>query len=143
MVALDSLEFAIAQKRVDDYALEAPRPDPQAIERRECEGFLHRGIDACKWLLRAEEVVREAAYEGIIPFAPQAEEALQSLYQSWLSPCEMAEAWISKLAETGHAPASVDEFRKCCQHVRGWLEQRDWLKRSRQSLEKRLAEEAW
>ena len=100
----------LAQKHVDafDALMEQHR---QAMKCRDCEELLQSGIDAYRWLTRADETIRQAAIEGFdVP--PEVVTALATMYRAWFKPCRYAEERIRDQERQGFAVTNVDAFRK-------------------------------
>jgi hypothetical protein len=141
-----NIPLNLAQKRVHAYAEQYDDVialHHQAMDRMDCEEFLQLGIDALKSLRMAEETLREAAYEGIFEFRPEVREALDTLYNAWLRPCEAAGEWIERLRLSQHVPDNLDAFRKACEIAHEIVGRRDW--RNRTSSARALCEagESW
>ena len=83
---------------------------------QDCGDFLQLGIDAFAWLVRADETIRAAVYDGL-PHDRRSDEAVRELLLAWLRPCAKANQWIQLLGTTA-APANLDEFRRCEREVR-------------------------
>jgi hypothetical protein len=95
---------------------------------RSLELFLSYGIDAFRWLSKADTLIRDAVYSGYLEFDPDLDSAIESLYRRWLRPCDFAEHWIAKLDKQGYKAGNLEEFRKCCEEVRsivGFLDSGD------------------
>lgn len=114
-----------------------------AMACRDCEDFLKQGLDALRWLRQTEVILREADYEGLQEFTPQAREAIRSLYVAWITPCEHAERMIDVQVKNGYQPDNLKEFREACGLVRDTADRIDWHKRAKQNVDSRLASEPW
>ena len=58
----ENIILQVARGRVDKYAGESVdlmRQHAEAMECRDCEDYLKRGIDAFKWVQRAQDMLRE------------------------------------------------------------------------------------
>jgi hypothetical protein len=142
----ENLALTLAHRRVHAYADESDeliRRHAEAMECHDCEDFLKKGIDAFKWLRRAEETVREADYEGIRETTPEIQESLALLYAAWMTPCEFAERWISSLAMRGYTPGNVEKFRSACEEAEETLQRRSWQSRANAARALNSAEEEW
>ena len=142
----DNTALTLAQRRVQAYASESDdlmKRHAEAMECRDCEDFLRKGIETHNLLRSVEKVVRESDCEGISEFSPEAQDELDALYVSWLKPCEFAELWIASLRERGYTPDNLDEFRKACVIARDTVESRDWQLAVTESREVSSAEEPW
>lgn len=109
----------IARQRVDAYSQRDALMEQhaEAMKCRDCEDLLHCGIEAYKWLRRADETLREAAKAGF-DVGEEAKEALDLLYRTWLRPCERAERRIREQQELGFTIKNLDEFRAACSFVK-------------------------
>jgi hypothetical protein len=90
----------------------------QAMKCRDCEDFLGLGIQAFKWLKRADQTIREATIKGF-EVTPDVPEALAHLYRGWLLPCAHAEDQIRRQREQGFELRNLEEFEK----ARNFVEQ--------------------
>lgn len=140
---LESLELAIAQKYLDEYSADALDGQRQCEEAAACERRLEQGIEAFKWIARAEETIRQAVYEGLIDFSRELEEAIEALYSGWLAPWEQLQALVREQILQGAELDNVAEFAKCRNSVRDWIERHEWAKASKASQERRLKSEPW
>lgn len=142
----ENLALKIAHRRVHAYADESDelmQRHAEAMECRNCEAFLKMGIDAFKWVRRAEETIREADYEGISELTPEVQKALDLLYTAWMNPCEFAERWILSLANRGYVPENLEKFRNACEEAEGTIERRNWQRKATAARALNSAEEAW
>ena len=139
----DNLALRLAQRRVHSYADEVLQHHAHAMECRDCELFLQKGIDAHRWLSQAEETMRESDAEGIFSFSREMQDALGTLYQTWLGPCAFAEQWIDDLLKRNFHPDNLEDFRRVCDEVRDIVERQDWQTRTRKSRIIHHAEESW
>lgn len=114
----DSLAFRSAQTHVKCFSDESNiiEQSNQALECRDCEDFLQLGIDAFRWLNRADESIRLAVFAGY-PHNEAADNALAALYKAWLDPCVPAERWIAIQEERGYHIDNLTEFRNCVAEV--------------------------
>ena len=95
----------------------------EAIDCRDCEDLLQLGIDAFKWLGRADRVIRSAVYRGLAEYDPSLDVALAALYAEWLKPCTFAEGWIAQQEQRGFRVDNLAEFpSSCCEEVRAIVE---------------------
>jgi hypothetical protein len=98
----------------EDAVIEASR---QADDCRDCEDFLQLGIDAFDWLIRADQKIREAIFDGAEGFDPLVEDALRLLCQRWLKPCEHARKWAVIQFNRGYKVDNLDRFNECCEEM--------------------------
>lgn len=138
-MSLDHLALRTARTFVDSYAHEdealgqqavplvrtastsGPGGNEQALaaDRRDCEAFLQLGIDAFKWVIRADQVTRQAIYDGTADFDQDAvEAALRDLCKLWLKACGRAEQWAANQQSRKLPVANLEEFRSCCDEMR-------------------------
>ncbi|HET6880434.1 MAG TPA: hypothetical protein VFI31_09780 [Pirellulales bacterium] len=129
--AMKSLELAIAEKQLSDYARDAVCASSGADECSQAECRLDRAVEAFRWIARAEEAVRQATYEGLTEFTPQVEESLDSLYRRWLGFSETTECDLIKLDEQGCIAANASEFREVAAQAREKINSMAWLRKSR------------
>lgn len=88
----------------------------------ECEAFLQLGIDAFRWLLRADYGLRQGIYGGTIEYDAKAEATLEQLFRTWLVPCEFADRWAKSQCDRGFVVSNLSDFRKCCEEGRAIVE---------------------
>jgi hypothetical protein len=128
---LESLDLAIAQKRVSDYSDDVLRTPEDTDDRAESECRLERAIDAFRWIVRAEETIRQATYEGLIDVTPQLAQSIESLYREWLVACEATERLLARELERGCAAPNISEFRDVASEVREKINSTAWVRKSR------------
>jgi hypothetical protein len=123
-----SIAFKSARRHVRFYARQSRIIElhEEAMECRDCEDFLQLGIDALKWLQRAEEELRISVYSGERENSVELSDSLDKLYHVWLMPVHSAEQWVAKQAARGYTPDNLCEFREACEHARDIVENRDW-----------------
>lgn len=142
----ESLELQIASSQVQHFEDEV---DPvvqqhQAAEDcSNCERFLELGINASKWLARAEEAFTVAEAEGLIERTASLDNAIKVLYQRWLDTGERAERWIARVQLNDYSIDNLQDFRVSAARVRDWLERRAWYEESQAAAAQRFAEEPW
>ncbi|MCE9555512.1 MAG: hypothetical protein K8T91_19365 [Planctomycetes bacterium] len=90
----------------------------QAMECRDCESFLQLGIDAFRWLNRADEEIRSRIYKGKVQFNQDVDDAIGILYEAWLGPCDVVQQCIKKQVERGFDVENLTEFQACEANVR-------------------------
>lgn len=108
----------LAEKHVKEYRDQdvLMSQHEKAMACRDCEDFLESGIQAYKWLRRADRVLRQAAIERLeVP--EEARDALASLYRNWLLPCPQAEERIKQQADRDFRLKNLHEFRQACEYV--------------------------
>ena len=121
----DSLAFRTARNLIQSYRGEMEdliERHEEASACRDCEDFLQLGIEAYHWLIRADQAIRGAIYEGKIEYDADLEKTLAALYADWLKPCDYAERWIAATIGRGFAVEHLEEFGKCCEEVRAIVE---------------------
>jgi hypothetical protein len=126
-----SLELQLAQAQLQHFEEQLDpilRDHREAEDCRVCEQFLQHGIDAYKWLSRAEEAFLAAETEGVLEFTPELQQAIEALYHRWLAPCAAAEKWIARVEKSGYTVDNLAEFRNCCELVRDWIERNEHYK---------------
>jgi hypothetical protein len=124
-MGMDSLSLRTARLHVHNYTGESDdliQRHAEGIDCRDCEDFLQLGIDAFKWLGRADHVIRSAVYRGLAEYDPSLDVALAALYAEWLKPCTLAEGWIAQQEARGFRVDNLAEFRACCEEVRAIVE---------------------
>ena len=111
--------FLIAQQRVRAYSERDALMEQhaQAMKCRDCEDLLDCGIEAYKWLRKADETLREAAKAGF-DVTVEVRDALDLLYRTWLGPCKHAERRIQEQQEAGFEVSNLAEFRDACEFVK-------------------------
>jgi hypothetical protein len=139
---LESLELVIAQKHLRDYSVDAMNGHHQAERPSACQRLL-QGIEAFKWIVRAEETIRQAAYDGLLDYSKEVDDALEALYRGWLAPCEQIEALArQEIVQDGELDCAR-EFAACRDNARDWIERHEWAKASQRSRQRRFESEPW
>jgi hypothetical protein len=113
--ALRTARTIVASYAREDEVLEQHQ---QATDCHDCDAFLRLGIDAFNWIIRADQLTRQALYDGTADFDFTAiDDAIGELCQLWLKACVRAEQWIA-LQQTHHSTLdNLEEFRACCQEM--------------------------
>lgn len=109
-----------ARKTVREFAEHSSviRDHHDAMECRDCEDFLERGIHAFESLIRADQFFRLAVAEGSLEYDPVIEDALEKLFRVWLDPCDRAYKWVDSLHQRGLEIDNLDTFKRCETEVR-------------------------
>lgn len=121
----ETLALQTATSHVEQYVKQyefVMREHYESLDSRECEAFLQLGIDAFRWLLRADYGLRQGVYGDSSEYDVKAEAALEHLFLAWLIPCEFAEEWARVQVERGFEVSNLAEFRKCGEEVRAIVE---------------------
>lgn len=142
----ENVALRLAQLCVHEYADECRdvlKDHAEAMNCRDCEEFLQKGINAFKFLRYAEEVMRQADYRGIESFTEELRETVGKLYGAWSGPCEMAEKWITALDKEGYVPDNLKAFREACDQVQEIVEQQEWRGRSAHARNLSTSDEPW
>jgi hypothetical protein len=134
------LVLQLAERRVHHFGEESIPPESRV---EACERFLQKGIDAYKWLRRAEEFLREADYEGLLNLDATLRNALGTLYEEWLKSSNHAKRCIETAARTGEILSNRDEFMQAYQDALDIVEQREWQSVASRSRVLSTAEEPW
>lgn len=137
------LELAIAQKALDEYSAALAGGDAEAIDTVACELRLRQAIDSFQWIVRAEETIRQAVYQGLVDFSAELDEAIEALYRGWLIRCEQTRALIRQQTLAGGELDNIKEFSQCRESAIDWVERHEWRKVSAASLAGRSAAEPW
>ena len=118
-MSTDTLSYRVACRHVDLFADESElmKQHFEAMECRDCEDFLQLGIDAFRWLVRADEIIRSNVYQQKADYDPELDQALETLFVRWLEPSEFANEWIASLLSREFTPDNLDQFRKCEEEV--------------------------
>ena len=142
----ENINLELARRRVERYGDGASNADALARNGENgnsCNDLLRRGIEAYRWLVRAEETLREACYEGLFTFTPEVKNSLAAMYESWLKSSELAEPWINAHCQTGEPLEYLHDFRSAQESVEEILAHVDWNSRAQAAREDRMAEEPW
>lgn len=140
---LESLELAVAQKSLDEYSAALAESDGKSIKAVACRRRVQQGIDAFGWIVRAEETIRQAAYQGLIDFSQELDATLEALYRGWLARRGQMQALIRQQILQGAEFDNVQEFAKCRDSALDWIERHEWTKASERSRQRRFASEPW
>ena len=142
----DTLVFDLAYLKVSRYAHEFDdviTRHEDAMECRDCEERLQRGIDALRWLQSAERTLRQADYEGLRTFSPEAQQALYNLYEMWLATCEPANKWIAALGTKGYVPDNLALFTEACESATDLVQRRYYSDAVNESVHTAMMQEEW
>jgi hypothetical protein len=133
---MSNICITVAQRRVREYTDESDRlmqDHVDVLACGDCEAFLQHGINAYKWLQSAEEFLREADYQGLVAFEPDLRDALDSLYEAWMRPCEFAERWIVQNVQRGCQISNLAEYRAICEEASELLQEREWRRTAKRA----------
>lgn len=142
----DILALILARRRIHEYAdgtASWARHHADAMECRGCEEILHKGINAYKWLRRAEETMREADSEGLFDFDSELRSGVGELYEAWLQPLPLLENWIVTLQQKGFCLDNLAEFEATREAVQDAIDQKDWQSRATRARVRSSADESW
>ena len=136
----ENVYLGVARIQVQAFSAESDlmRDHYEAMDCWKCEAFLQSGINAYRWLTEAEQLLREADYQGMSDFTPELRSAVESLYNAWLKPCELADKWIADVIRRGYSIGNLVQFRDIRADVEDRLEEIEWGK-----LATRARENAW
>lgn len=126
-------DFSITRSLVERYAddCEAWKADHQAaMDCCDCDEALARGLQVFQWIEELDAQLREADSLGIVDYSREAYDAVTELYRLWLLPCDLADAWISKIDGGGYTLDNLAEFKEACEQARATVEDREWLANS-------------
>jgi hypothetical protein len=142
----DNFVLKLAHLRIHEYAddfgdLMSRHED--AMECRDCEEFLQRGIESARFLFIAENIFRDADYRGISPYDDELRNAVESLYLAWFNPSEFADKWIDRLKTRGYVPDNLDTFRQTCESMRDAVERKEWQSHATAARLLTSADEPW
>jgi hypothetical protein len=118
-MSVSDYSLRLAEKHVEEYRDKDAiiSRHEEAMECCDCEDFLQLGIEACKWLRRADRTLRQAAVKGFdVP--PEARDALAKVYRFWLLPCPHAEERIKQQKSRGFTLGNLKDFQEACEHVK-------------------------
>jgi hypothetical protein len=141
----DSLAYRTARGHVHAFKSESDEilartivAQPCAVSdpttQTDCESYLQLGIDACRWLRRANDHFHKAVSQGLIKPSADLDESIEVLFRLWLPPVDTANSLIDDQIKRGSTPANLAEFRECERSVRDEVERIDRLK----ALEERV-----
>lgn len=121
----------IARHHLRTYADESEKlmvDHQDAMECRDCEETLKAGILAYKWLKSADEVFREADYQGLKEYSEKRQKRIFNMFRKWLKRCRSVETWIERLRVRDYEPDNLAEFRNTCEEVEETVRQLEWQK---------------
>jgi hypothetical protein len=127
-MSLDSLALRAARIYVRNYSSEYDEltaSHREAMDCRDCEAFLQLGIDAFKWLGRADAQYRMCMFKGLTEHDPVFEEHLALLYKLWLRPGPFANQWIQTQLQREYRPDNLEAFQECVEEVRAIVKPND------------------
>ena len=115
-------DFAFTDSVLQDHAI--------ALECRDCEEMLERGLRAYKWLMTCDESRQAADARGLLDYRGELYEEVTNLFRQWLESARQAERWILRLEQQCYTPANLSQFLEARESVVTTIEDRDWLVRS-------------
>ena len=124
----EPLALQTATSHVEQFATQyeyARREQFEGKDVYQCEAFLQLGIDAFRWLLRADYGMRQAFYSDVADYDSKMESVLMQLFREWLVPAEFAEQRAKAQSERGFAVSNLPQFRECCEEVRAIVDSFD------------------
>lgn len=142
----ENINLELAQRRLERYSHMASDVIAHVANGHNganCIDFLQHGIDAYRWLVRAEETLRAASYESLFDFSADVQETFDALYLSWLKSSELAEAWIASHQQAATPSEILREYNRVKEAIEDVVAHRDWASRSRNAFEERMAHEPW
>jgi hypothetical protein len=95
------------------------------------EDLIQLGIEAFRWIERADARWRDSIRTSAASFSQHDEQSITSLYDAWLQSYADLESKIARHANDELAPENLTELRDCCEQVQEVLETRAWVNRSR------------
>lgn len=131
-----AIAYRLARDQVQRFQNELDpmtRHEAEVLEN-ESEDLLQLGIDAYRWIVRAERRLRENVRAGNVDHPADAIEAIADLYKLWLIPGSLIEARIAQQTALGAENAA--EFREVCLAVREKLNAMAWVGKSRKLRDK-------
>lgn len=134
----DELSHKVAQSLVAEFSDgwdQVLVEHQYAMECRDCEDFLSKGLKAFRFIASSDEMLREADVRGISDYSQREFDAMTSLYREWLETSTKAGEWIARIAQFGHSPDNLHEFEKTREAAAAILEDREWLKSSRAAFD--------
>jgi len=116
------LVLRYARNRVSDFEEQSKdlmQLHLEAMDCRDCEVFLQLGIDAFRWLIRADEGFRQDVYaEKVSDDEYQKIDGILRLaFKAWLSTSKPAETWAADQLKRGYQVDNLGEFRECLAEV--------------------------
>lgn len=142
----NSLIVELAQIQVARYRHdldEVMKHHVEAMECRDCEEWLQKGIETFQWLQWAEKILRQADYEGLYSFTPEMRQTIVSMYANWLAPRDSVLHWVEELRAKGYLPDYVSEFETACDIADEIVQKRQFVEVVGRSLKQILAHEEW
>lgn len=124
--------FDLARTTTQDFTFTDPVLQDHAIamECRDCEEMLDRGMRAYKWLMTCDETRQAADARGLMEYRGELYEEVTNLFRQWLVSARHAEQWIRQLEQRSYAPANLPQFQAASESVVTTIEDREWLTRS-------------
>lgn len=119
-----NLDLELAECQLQQFEHDDPvlRDHREAEDYWRCEEFLKVGIEAYKFLSRAEEAFIVADVAGIAEYSAELQSFVKALYGRWLATCPSAVEWINRLSAQGHDVENRKAFLACVDLVQDWTE---------------------
>ena len=113
-----SLALRAARRHVHTFAdeCEIQKNQRDVDDCLDCEAFLQLGIDAFRWLIRADEAHRKGVFSGQ-DYDAEFDRVIQELFRLWLKPCVYADELVTALQARGCELTNLAEFRRCEREV--------------------------
>jgi hypothetical protein len=117
-----NLIFDLATRRVAHYGHPAQRGHDLAEDAAACEQALLEGLDAIRWIRRADETMRAADYEGIFDYTEDLQSSMKMLLNDWMKKASSVAQSAHELESRGAILPSSTAFREMLQGVRQQIE---------------------
>jgi hypothetical protein len=93
----------------------------EALACQECEDAILVGLQAWRWIERAEEILLEGEDENIVAYSPEAHAELHREYTQWLAASDQLLRVGQRHVAAGFKLPRLAELQVAADRVRQWL----------------------
>jgi hypothetical protein len=123
-----NLIFDLATRRVAHYGRPAQGGQDLAEDAAACEGALIEGLDAIRWIRRADETMRAADYDGIFDYTEDLQSSMKMLLDDWMQKAGSVAQSAHELESRGAILPSSTAFREMLLNVQELIDSADLIR---------------
>jgi len=109
------------ETRTETYAERWKKEHDEAMECINLEELIAFGITIFDLINRLDEIWRRKVHENRIPYNPDVDAAIETLYAKWMGPFDRVMAQVNKFRQAGYNVAGEQEFISAHREVKGIL----------------------
>lgn len=118
-----------ASKNLEFYAISFEehlmQDHKEAMECMDCETCIQLGLDAYKWLVRADEQFNQSVAQGIMEFDKMIADTIENIYSIWYDLSNKMNTWIDLQITRGFELNNLRKFRECQRLVKAAISESD------------------